>query len=33
VIWEESKPMIAPLKPGVTLARLDSPIIETERLT
>jgi RimJ/RimL family protein N-acetyltransferase len=25
--------MIAPLKPGVTLARLDLPIIETERLT
>jgi RimJ/RimL family protein N-acetyltransferase len=25
--------MIAPLKPGVTLARLDAPMIETERLT
>ena len=25
--------MIAPLRPGVTLARLDTPVIETERLT
>src|SRR6266849_3864578 len=28
----DEKPMMAPIKPGVTLAHLDGPVIETERL-
>src|SRR5713101_8423698 len=35
MIWKmegRRKPMIAPIKPGVTLAQLDGPVIETARL-
>jgi RimJ/RimL family protein N-acetyltransferase len=31
-IFEDGKPMIAPVRPGVTLAQTNGPVIETERL-